>query len=130
MFVDASAVLAIFLGEPDQDEILDRLENANTPLTISPIAVAEIVMNFADKGQVSVEQAVEATQAFIKALNIRNVPITPEIGIGAIRAFAKYGRRRHKASLNMGDCFSYACAKNYSIPLLYKGNDFIHTDLK
>jgi ribonuclease VapC len=65
----------------------------------------------------------------MERLKIRNVSITPEIGNGAIRAYAQYGKGRHPAQLNMGDCLAYACAKNYGVPLLYKGNDFTQTDL-
>ncbi len=48
----------------------------------------------------------------------------------AIDAFRRYGKGRHKAALNFGDCLVYATAKHLDLPLLYKGQDFIHTDLK
>jgi len=50
--------------------------------------------------------------------------------VAALEAFARFGKGQgHRAGLNMGDCFSYACAKMRNVPLLCKGNDFIHTDL-
>jgi ribonuclease VapC len=62
--------------------------------------------------------------------NVETVPITREIGDLALQAFEKYGKGRgHKAQLNMGDCFAYACAKSLGVPLLYKGDDFAKTDL-
>lgn len=48
---------------------------------------------------------------------------------GALDAYQHYGKGRHPAKLNMGDCFAYACAKANDARLLYKGNDFVHTDL-
>ena len=48
----------------------------------------------------------------------------------ARRAFSRYGKGRHRAGLNFGDCFSYALAKGAGVPLLFKGNDFSHTDLE
>jgi ribonuclease VapC len=60
-----------------------------------------------------------------------NVPIGDVIGSHAIEASARYGKAvGHEADLNMGDCFAYACAKALDVPLLYKGNDFLLTDLK
>ena len=47
----------------------------------------------------------------------------------AIDAYARYGKGRHPAALNFGDCFAYACAKHFDVPLLYKGNDFAQTDI-
>jgi ribonuclease VapC len=48
----------------------------------------------------------------------------------ALGAFERFGRSRHPADLNFGDCFAYACARAYRAPLLYKGNDFAQTDLR
>ena len=57
------------------------------------------------------------------------MPITVEIGRNALSAFERYGRGRHPAALNMGDCFAYACARQLDIPLLFKGDDFPLTDI-
>ena len=56
-------------------------------------------------------------------------PITEQIGIRAIEAFEKFGKGRHSARLNLGDCFAYAFARVYEAKLLFKGDDFIHTDI-
>ena len=58
------------------------------------------------------------------------VSIDAKIGSVALDAFARYGKDRHRAALNMGDCFSYACAKVHRVPLLCKGGDFKLTDIK
>jgi ribonuclease VapC len=47
----------------------------------------------------------------------------------ALDAFRRYGKGRHPAALNFGDCFAYACAKHHKVPLLHKGNDFSQTDI-
>ncbi|OWJ69059.1 type II toxin-antitoxin system VapC family toxin [Inquilinus limosus] len=57
------------------------------------------------------------------------IQISASIGQEAAAAFNCYGRGRRKADLNMGDCFSYACAKAYRLPLLFKGSEFPHTDI-
>ena len=60
---------------------------------------------------------------------IKTLEIDTQIALGALDAFARFGKGSHAARLNMGDCFSYACAKNLKQPLLFKGNDFSKTDL-
>jgi ribonuclease VapC len=81
------------------------------------------------------ERKASATEAgaiikeLLAILAIKVMHITESIGFDATLAFERYGKGRHPAALNMGDCFSYACAKAYRVPLLYKGNDFPQTDL-
>jgi Uncharacterized protein conserved in bacteria len=130
MFLDASAVLAILLQEDGHEALIDRIETARTPLTTSPVAMVECVANLASKGGLSVEAAHGFVAEFMRRLGVHEMPVTPEIGAEAIRAFARYGKGQNSpARLNMGDCFAYACARSAGLPLLYKGNDFIHTDL-
>ena len=62
-------------------------------------------------------------------MQVEIIPITAEIGRGALTAFERYGRGRHPASLNMGDCFAYACTRALDVPILFKGDDFPLTDL-
>ncbi|WP_404294211.1 type II toxin-antitoxin system VapC family toxin (plasmid) [Microvirga sp. RSM25] len=128
MFMDASAVCGILANEEDKDMLLARLDAATTPLTTSPVAMMESVLAVSKAKKITIDEAEELVTDFMTVLKVRNVSITPEIGKRAIRARVQYGKP-HRAQLNMGDTFAYACAKNYSIPLLYKGNDFPHTDL-
>ena len=59
------------------------------------------------------------------------MPISSQEADAALDAFSRFGKGQgHPAQLNMGDCFAYAVAKNRRVPLLYKGNDFVHTDVK
>jgi ribonuclease VapC len=66
---------------------------------------------------------------FLERATVRVVPITAEIGHGALTAFERYGRGRHPAALTMGDCFAYACARALDVPILFKGDDFPLTDI-
>lgn len=73
----------------------------------------------------------EKLEAFFNDADIRIIPIEAEHATVAIEAFARFGKGRgHPAQLNLADRLSYACAKSRGVPLLYKGNDFSHTDLK
>ena len=70
------------------------------------------------------------TRADLIDPDIAAVPITEDIAHGAVTAFERYGKgRKHRASLNFGDCLSYACAKAHGAKLLFKGEDFAHTDV-
>jgi len=67
----------------------------------------------------------------IESLNVEVISFTPEQARLAFDAFKRFGKGRGtKASLNFGDCLAYALAKELQAPLLYKGNDFAHTDLQ
>jgi ribonuclease VapC len=129
MFVDASALLAILLGEADAARMTHAVEAAPHRYT-SPIALYEAVAGLMRDAKLPRVVAEERVSAAIAAARIEIVPITEIIGHLAIDAFDRYGKGRgHPAQLNMGDCFAYACAKAHGLTLLYKGNDFSRTDL-
>lgn len=67
--------------------------------------------------------------AFVQRAGLDVVPIGAAETEEALDAHDRYGKGRHRARLNMGDCFAYACAKTNGAELLYKGDDFVHTDL-
>lgn len=129
MFIDASAILAILLNEPEADEFFLKLKNAQRPLT-SPLARFESALGLARAKQKAVAEASEKITALLIQSQAQTIPITEEVGAIAIIAHQQFGKGQHKARLNMGDCFAYACAKFHSVPLLCKGNDFILTDIK
>ena len=128
MFLDASAMVAILVEESDAASLTKRLEQAVAPCT-SPIAIYEAVVGIARTRTVEIQTAETILDRFLEQARVQVVPITSEIGRGALSAFERYGRGRHPAALNMGDCFAYACARQLDIPLLFKGDDFIHTDI-
>jgi ribonuclease VapC len=124
--VDTSALLAILEGEPDAAKYAEALADADAPL----ISAATLI----EAGIVMVNRhgpkAASKVHALIQEAGIEVENVTPRHAQMAIEAFAIYGKgRQHKAGLNYGDCFVYALAKATGLPLLFKGNDFSHTDL-
>ncbi len=128
MFVDASAIVAILVGEGDGPALEARLDQPGAVFT-SPIAIYEAVLGIVRILNVSVPVAQAEVDNFVGEAGAQVVSITAEIGRGAIRAFERFGRGRHPARLNMGDCFAYACARSLDVPLLFKGDDFSQTDI-
>ena len=128
MFLDASAAIAIIAREVDAGALAGRLRQANEVHT-SPIAVYETVLGLARLGQTSIRDSHAVFDRFLREVRAQIVPITAETGRGALSAFERYGRGRHPAALNMGDCFAYACAHQLDMPLLFKGDDFPLTDI-
>jgi ribonuclease VapC len=128
MFLDASAIVAILAEESDAASLAKRLEHSAEPRT-SPIAIYEAVAGVARRLNVPIRAAEASLDRFLEAARVQVVPITTEIGRGALSAFERFGRGRHPAALNMGDCFAYACARQLDMPLLFKGDDFPLTDI-
>src|SRR5205814_375064 len=77
----------------------------------------------------SINDAEAAIGNLLSGVRAEIIPIDAEIGRAAIKAFDRFGRGRHAARLNMGDCFAYACAQTLAVPLLFKGDDFSQTDV-
>jgi ribonuclease VapC len=115
MFLDASAMIAIIARESDATELTQRLRQASEVHT-SPIAIYESVLGLARLGDASVQNAQIILERFLEQVEAQIVPITAAIGRGALSAFERYGRGRHPAALNMGDCFAYACARELDVP--------------
>ncbi len=129
MFIDASALVAIIAREPDHIELQQRLKR-HRRRTISAFVVYEATLALSRSGGISIEDAQDLVLQFKKTFAISEVSIDLRFATIALDAFQQFGRGRgHKAKLNMGDCFSYACATALHLPLLFKGNDFIHTDI-
>jgi len=126
--LDASAAIAIIARASDAATLAGRLRQAGEVHT-SAIAIYETVLGLARLGQTSIPDAQAVLDRFVESARVQVVPITAEIGRFALSAFDRYGRGRHPASLNMGDCFGYACAHQLDMPLLCKGDDFPLTDI-
>lgn len=129
MFIDASAMVAMLTDEPEGDSFRALVAAASDPIT-SAIAVYESALAIAHRKGRDPEQALEALQAFIASARIRVVPVGDEEARTAVIAFTKYGKGRHPAQLNMGDCFAYACAATNGTNLLFKGDDFSKSDIE
>lgn len=129
MFIDASALTAILTSEQDARELLARMQNSSERLT-SPLAIWETTIAVARRLGLEVKDAQLAVEDFLKLAKIDVRAVPPEARDLAIDAYARFGKGRHPAALNFGDCFAYACARAANAPLLYKGDDFPQTDIE
>ena len=129
MFVDASALCALLFEEPEQDEFSLKITTMSQVWT-SPVAVWETVRALVREKTADVSAAHDAVQRLLDAGQIRITPIGSNEQRLAIAAFDRFGKGRHPAALNMGDCFAYACARSLGVALLYKGDDFSRTDIE
>ena len=125
MIVDSSAIIAVVFEEPDHRLYLETMLAAQV-LTMSAATLFECRL-------VALRKAGEAQEnrllVFLAWLKIRIANFDEPQATLAADAFRRYGKGRDKASLNFGDCFSYALAKSRGEPLLYKGGDFSRTDV-
>ena len=129
LFVDASAVVAMLGNETDALEIAGRLRTPGDRLW-SAIVRWEITAALARLPTFGPDVARSSVLAFGSEWSFTLVPIGEREDEIAHQAYRTYGKGTgHPAQLNMGDCFAYACAKAYQAKLLYKGDDFSHTDL-
>jgi ribonuclease VapC len=87
------------------------------------------VLGLARVGNTSIADATSVLDQFLTEVDATIIPIDGPCGREAITAFERFGRGRHAAALNLGDCFAYACAATREMPLLCKGNDFPQTDI-
>jgi len=128
MMIDASALTAILLREADGAELAARIASATAPVT-SPIALYETACALMRVNVWSASEAQAAVRELLAIAGIRVIPITENIAWSAAAAFERFGKGRHPAALNLGDCFAYSAARALDAPLLFKGDDFIHTDI-
>ncbi len=129
MFVDASALTAMLTDETDARALLARMQSYPKRIT-SPLAVWETVVAVARILGLTARDAESAVEDYLKLMGITVVAVAAETRALAIDAYDRYGKSRHPAALNFGDCFAYACARHERVPLLYKGDDFPQTDIE
>lgn len=125
MIVDSSAILAILFNEDDAERYARAITDADT-CRISAANFVEVA--------IVVEAQTKATgsrqfDAFFRRAGIIIEPVTEEQAHIARQAYTDFGKGRHKAGLNFGDCFAYALAKTTGETLLFKGEDFKKTDI-
>lgn len=122
--VDASALIAILAGEPEADAFLAKL--LETSSLISPIGFWEAAVA---ARRVLGPDGYDSLLALMQTLRITVSAADDEIARLAIETETRFGKRT-AAKLNLGDCFAYALAKGRNLPLLFKGDDFVHTDIE
>ena len=126
MVIDTSAVLAILQDESERRSFNEAIEAAETR-RISVVTLVECAMVIETRYG---PDGVRALDLFISKAGIELVPVDVEQAHAARRAFNTFGKGRHPAGLNFGDCFVYALARVAGEALLFKGSDFSRTDLE
>lgn len=127
--MDASAVVAIVGKEEDWEGLADRLLADQVRLW-SPLSRWESIAGLRSRLKTTPSIAREQIMAFAADWELALVSIGEAEADLSLVAYERFGKAsNHRAKLNMGDCFAYACAKTNGARLLYKGNDFKHTDL-
>lgn len=126
MVVDSSALVAIFLAEPERHRFLEAITHAETRYLSAVNTFETSIVLEARQG----EAAGAELDAFLSLANFEIVPVEGDQLQLARQAWRRFGRGRHPAGLNFGDCFAYALAKYLSEPLLAKGPKFTLTDLQ
>ena len=125
MIVDSSVIIAVLRGESDALAISGALQRASICRMSAVTYVEAAVVTDSNRNPVLSRRFDD----LLRDVGIRVETVTPEQAMIARHAYRDFGKGRHKAGLNFGDCFAYALAKEMDEPLLFKGNDFAHTDV-
>jgi ribonuclease VapC len=125
VIVDSSAVVAVLLRQPGHEAVLDRLESAQVVGIGAPTLVETGIVLAARLGIAGKTLLAR----FLDEAGLTVIPFTAEHWTLAVDAYIRYGKGRHPAALNFGDCLTYAVCRQADQPLLYVGDDFTRTDL-
>jgi ribonuclease VapC len=126
VILDTSALVAILFEEPEAAEFAQLILDADV-CRLSVVNRLELAIVLERQAK---PEAARQAEAFLRAAAVVEEPVTLHQGALARQAFYDFGRGRHKARLNFGDCFAYALAKAMNEPLLFKGRDFVATDVR
>ena len=125
MILDSSAILAILFAEPGHERLLERINAASAVAVGGPTVLeAAIVL-----GARTRKDPRPVLHEFLRDAEAEIVPFGPDHYHAAVDAFLRFGKGRHPAGLNFGDCMSYAVASLAGLPLLFAGDDFAATDI-
>ena len=125
MILDTSALLAILQDEPERRAFNEAIEAAERRAVSAATLVETSIVIESRYGA----EGLRDLDALISTAAIELIPVDAEQAELARSAFSRFGKGRHPAGLNFGDCFAYALAKAVAEPLLYKGDDFAQTDI-
>jgi ribonuclease VapC len=125
VIIDTSAVVAIANREPGHEQLLQKLRTADLVAVGAPTLTESSIVLAARFGAVGQRWLL----GLVEQASVEVVPFDRAHWLLAVEAWRHYGRGRHRASLNFGDCLSYATAKQAARPLLCVGDDFAHTDI-
>jgi ribonuclease VapC len=125
MVLDTSAIVAVLLAEAGSGRLLDHISGSAIVVVGAP-TIVEAAMVLSVKLR---RDARPVLNGFLRRAEAEVIPFSQEHYEIAVEAFLRYGKGRHKAALNFGDCLTYAVARLSQLPLLCTGNDFTKTDL-
>ena len=126
MILDTSVIIAILRNEPDADELAAVIESADVRRMSAASYVEAAILTDSNRDPVLSRRL----DSFLHEAIITMEPVTVEQAQLAREAYRDFGKGRHRAGLNFGDCFAYALAKDKGEPLLFKGEDFRKTDVE
>lgn len=126
MVIDTSALIALLQEEEEAPRFRRLIAGASVCLVSAATQFEASMLALSRRG----ERGITELQATFTAASAEIVPVTADHARGALEAFRRFGKGRHPAALNFGDCFSYALAHATGEPLLFKGRDFAQTDIK
>jgi ribonuclease VapC len=126
MILDTSALVAVLFEEPEAEDFARLILDADV-CRLSVVSHLELSIVLERQAR---PDATRQGEAFLRAASVVIEPVTLQQGELARQAYYDFGRGRHRARLNLGDCFPYALAKAMDEPLLFKGDDFARTDVR
>ncbi|MGX5828203.1 type II toxin-antitoxin system VapC family toxin [Mesorhizobium sp. 43Arga] len=126
MIIDSSALIAILRLEPGYERFVLAITQARRRLLAAPTFL-ETTMVLAGGRQ---DEILDRLDHLLHTASIETIPFTADHAVVARQAFLRYGKGRHPAALNFGDCIAYATARLEAMPLLFKGDDFRLTDIE
>lgn len=124
LVVDTSAVMAIVLGEPTALRLAEHLAACDEAIISAVTLVETTIVAEARLGPAGAM----LVQTVLREAKVHTVDVTAATALDAMEGWRSYGKGRHRASLNFGDCFTYALARRRRVPILCVGGDFVHTD--
>jgi ribonuclease VapC len=124
LVIDTSALMSIVLGEPTAQRLAELLAACDEAIISAVTLVETTIVAEARLGPAGAM----LVQSVLREANIRTVDVSAATAVDAVEGWRSYGKGRHRASLNLGDCFTYALARRRRIPILCVGDDFVHTD--
>jgi ribonuclease VapC len=126
MVVDTSALVAILFAESTAERLMEAILAAPRPIVSAASLVEVGIVAIARRGEASEREL----NSLLRQFRLQIIPVTADHAERALGAFRRFGKGRHPAGLNYGDCFSYALASITGEPLLCVGDDFARTDLQ
>lgn len=125
MVVDSSALIAVLLDEPEAEDFRRTMHDAKS-VWFSSVSYLEAAIVISSR---SGSEGLDCLNALLSGVRAEQIPFDEAQAALAVEAWQRFGKGRHPAKLNFGDCCSYALARHLDKPLLFKGKDFPETDI-